>query len=238
MAGVRKLMLIPALALALVGCAPTDAAKEYETSRASQPPATTAPGTSAAAATPDSRAAQCAYPVGGNPAKPADPPSTTDVANKGTASAVISLNGTEIQVSLDQAAAPCTVHSFLSLASQGYYDNTKCHRLVDQGIFILQCGDPSGTGRGGPGYSFADELTGKETYPAGTIAMANAGPNTNGSQFFFVYADTPLPPEYTVFGHMDAKGVETVGEIASQGVDAGDRQTPIAPADITSITVG
>jgi peptidyl-prolyl cis-trans isomerase B (cyclophilin B) len=86
---------------------------------------------------------------------------------------------------------------------------------------VLQCGDPTGSGSGGPGYSFDDELTGKEKYPAGTLAMANAGPNTNGSQFFIVYADTPLPPSYTVFGTIDPEGLRVVKRIAGAGTSDG-----------------
>src|SRR5690606_21777336 len=102
----------------------------------------------------------------------------------GTVPATIRTSAGDLAVSLDADAAPCTVNSFLSLAQQGYFDETPCHRLTTSGIFVLQCGDPTGTGTGGPGYEFPDELTGSETYPAGTLAMANAGPDTNGSQFF------------------------------------------------------
>ena len=94
----------------------------------------------------------------------------------------------------------------MSLATQGYFDGTICHRLTtleESGIAVIQCGDPSGTGSGGPGYTFADETTGDEKYTAGVIAMANRGPDTNGSQFFIVYDDSPLPPDYTVFGSID-----------------------------------
>ena len=101
---------------------------------------------------------------------------------------------------------------------------------------MLQCGDPTGTGSGGPGYSFDDELTGKETYPAGTLAMANAGPNTNGSQFFLVYADTPLPPSYTVFGKMDPAGRRVVARIAAAGTaDGGPDGAPKQAVRITSV---
>ena len=109
----------------------------------------------------------------------------------------------------------------MSLAEQGYFDATPCHRLTTQGIFVLQCGDPTGTGTGGPGYSFDDELSGDETYPAGTLAMANAGPNTNGSQFFIVYEDTQLPPAYAVFGTVDEAGIKIVQEVAEKGTDTG-----------------
>ena len=116
----------------------------------------------------------------------------------------------DLEATLDREKTPCTVNSFVSLAEQGYFDDVKCHRMTTAGIFVLQCGDPSGTGSGGPGYSFGDELDGTETYGAGTLAMANAGPDTNGSQFFIVYADSELPPAYAVFGHVDDAAVATV----------------------------
>jgi peptidyl-prolyl cis-trans isomerase B (cyclophilin B) len=131
------------------------------------------------------------------------------------------------------------VHSVLSLAEQGYFDDTSCHRLTTQGIFVLQCGDPTATGSGGPGYSFADELTGQETYPAGTIAMANAGPDTNGSQFFLVYEDTELAPSYTTFGTLDDAGLDVVREVADAGVQGGAADGPPATeVVIESVSVG
>ncbi|QXT64300.1 peptidylprolyl isomerase [Tessaracoccus palaemonis] len=153
--------------------------------------------------------------------------------------ATIGLTAGDIDVTMDRATAPCTVNSFVSLAEQGFYDDTVCHRLVDTGIFILQCGDPTATGTGGPGYTIPDEVTADTTYPAGTVAMANRGAkNTGGSQFFLVYADTDLPADYTVLGTMDQAGIDVVGSIASQGVDAVDQTSPIAEAKITSITLG
>lgn len=180
----------------------------------------------------------CSYPVNGTPAKPVDPPPTDEVGRTGTTTATMQLASGTVTITLDRAATPCTVNSFVSLAGQGYFNDTKCHRLVDTGIFILQCGDPTATGTGGPGYSFADELTGKETYPKGTVAMANAGTDTNGSQFFFVWADTPLPPKYTVFGHIDDKSLQVITSIASQGVDGNDGISPIADATIKSVVLG
>jgi len=132
------------------------------------------------------------------------------------------------------------VNSFVSLAEQGYLDDTTCHRLTTaaSGISVLQCGDPTGTGMGGPGYSFADELSGSEKYPAGTLAMANAGPDTNGSQFFIVYGDTPLPPAYTVFGTVDDDGLKVVEEIAAKGAENGAPDGPPAePVNIETATV-
>jgi peptidyl-prolyl cis-trans isomerase B (cyclophilin B) len=115
--------------------------------------------------------------------------------------------------------APCTTFSFRFLASRGYYNLTHCHRLTTQSIFVLQCGDPTGTGAGGPGYEFNDENLAGATYPAGTVAMANAGPNTNGSQFFFTWQNTTLPPAYTPFGTV-IRGMKVLQKIAAAGDDS------------------
>jgi peptidyl-prolyl cis-trans isomerase B (cyclophilin B) len=117
------------------------------------------------------------------------------------------------------AEAPCTTFSFRFLAERHYFDRTHCHRLTIQGIFVLQCGDPTGTGSGGPGYRFNDENLTGATYPAGTVAMANAGPNTNGSQFFFVWKNTSLPPLYTPFATV-IKGMKVLLKIAAAGDDS------------------
>lgn len=176
----------------------------------------------------------CEYVPSGDAAKPVELPKTTAVLRSGTVTYVIKTNEGDVGVTMDRTKAPCTINSFESLATQGYYDDTVCHRLVDSGLFILQCGDPTATGRGGPGYTYADELDGTETYPAGTVAMANAGPNTNGSQFFLVYADTPLPPGYTVFGTMDVTGLGVINRIAAEG--QGGNSVPNNPAQILSVT--
>jgi peptidyl-prolyl cis-trans isomerase B (cyclophilin B) len=130
--------------------------------------------------------------------------------------------------------SPCTVNSFVSLAQQKYFDDTKCHRLTaSPASSVLQCGDPTGDGTGGPGYQFPNEYPTDQykpddpavhepvVYPRGTLAMANAGPNTNGSQFFMVYKDTQLPPEYTVFGKIQQDGLATLDKIAKGGVACG-----------------
>ncbi|WP_243437881.1 peptidylprolyl isomerase [Streptomyces sp. FH025] len=114
--------------------------------------------------------------------------------------------------------APCTTFSFRFLAEHDYFDRSHCHRLTTQRIYVLQCGDPTGTGSGGPGYSFPDENLTGATYPAGTVAMANAGPNTNGSQFFIVWKDTKLSPAYTPFGRVTA-GMDVLQKIAAAGED-------------------
>jgi peptidyl-prolyl cis-trans isomerase B (cyclophilin B) len=179
----------------------------------------------------------CSYPTDGAPAaKEVDPPSEK-APESGEVDVTISTTVGDLRATLGRDATPCTVNSFLSLAEQGYFDDTKCHRMTTAGIFVLQCGDPTGTGQGGPGYAFADELDGKETYGAGTLAMANAGPDTNGSQFFIVYADSPLPPSYTVFGHVDDAAVATVEDVAKKGVAGGQGDgAPNEDVTISSVT--
>lgn len=164
-----------------------------------------------------------------------------EAAYTGEIPIVLSTTLGDLDLTLDATKAPCTVGSFLSLASQGYYDDTPCHRLVTPqsgGLSVLQCGDPSGKGTGGPGYTVPDELDGSETYPAGTLAMANIGqPDTNGSQFFMVYAATQLPPEYTVFGTLDQAGIDKVAALAEKGV-AADGVAPAEAVDIERVSLG
>lgn len=168
----------------------------------------------------------CDYPSDGSqPAKEVEPP-PADATAGGSVDVTIATSAGDVGATLDAQAAPCTVNSFLSLADQGYFDDTTCHRLTTAGIFVLQCGDPTGSGAGGPGYSFADELSGRETYDAGTLAMANAGADTNGSQFFMVYEDSSLPPNYTVFGQIDDAGLKVVQDVAAKGTASGASDGP------------
>lgn len=159
----------------------------------------------------------------------------------------------DISFDMDAAKAPHTVNSFDFLAGKGYFDHTKCHRLVNQGIYVLQCGDPQGTGAGGPGYTLPDEnlkdpsLKGGK-YPAGTVAMANQynaqtkqGRDSGGSQFFLVYQDSPLPPDYTPFGKVSKDGMKVLKKIASAGAAAPDQMQNTAPnasVVINKATVG
>ena len=156
----------------------------------------------------------------------------------GTSTASIALTGGTVQIALDRETAPCTVGSFAFLSEAGYYDDTPCHRLTSSPtLSVLQCGDPSGTGKGGPGYSYADETNPTMLYPAGTVAMANAGPDTNGSQFFLVYADSTLPPSYTVFGTI-TKGLDVLTGIAAKGTSNGGKDgAPGEPVTISTITI-
>ena len=188
----------------------------------------------------DSKGAEsttCSYSEGGQPAaKKVDVPDST-ASRSGTVEATLATSVGDLELALDADGAPCTVNSFVSLAEQGYFDGTTCHRLVTEGIYVLQCGDPTGTGTGGPGYSYDDELDGDETYPAGTLAMANAGADTNGSQFFIVYEDTELPPSYTVFGTVSDATVQKVAEVAAAG-NADDGVAPATAVDISKVTLG
>lgn len=189
----------------------------------------------------DEETTDCSYTESGFPAsKEVDLPSPEAVA-EGEVEATMDTSVGEFGLTLDREAAPCTVNSWVSLAEQGWLDGTSCHRLTTRGIFVLQCGDPTGSGTGGPGYSFEDELTGDETYPAGTLAMANSGPDTNGSQFFLVFRDSQFAPSYTVFGTIDEAGLETIDAIAAEGNDNAHPAGGGAPnKDVTieSVTVG
>jgi cyclophilin family peptidyl-prolyl cis-trans isomerase len=129
-----------------------------------------------------------------------------------TYSAIIRTNHGDIAVDLFAEEAPQTVNNFVFLASEGFYDSVIFHRVVPG--FVVQGGDPTGSGRGGPGYRFRDELDHPRPYARGTLAMANAGPNTNGSQFFICLEDVGLPHAYTIFGKVTS-GMEAVDSIAS-----------------------
>ena len=201
-------------------------------------------GTAAADPAPDQTKGPCQYTRTPDepPARPVrlprDPKHTPD---RGTARIQISTNHGPLPLTLDRAQAPCTVQSFVHLARSRFYDRTICHRLTTYPTLeVLQCGDPSGTGSGGPGYRYRDELpvglepapndpTGeRRIYPRGTVAMANAGPDTNGSQFFLVYGNAYLRPNYTVFGTIGHAGLSTVDRIAAGGV----APTPEDPAPL------
>ena len=144
------------------------------------------------------------------PAKRYSAPPQKQIETNRTYHVVIKTNKGDIHVELNPAEAPMTVNNFVVLARDGYYDGVTFHRVVPR--FVIQGGDPTGTGSGGPGYKFQDEPV-KRPYKAGTVAMANAGPNTNGSQFFICLEDQPgLPPNYTIFGDAVA-GMDVVRNI-------------------------
>ena len=138
------------------------------------------------------------------------------------------------------AKAPITVTQLATLARGGFFNNTLCHRLTTQGLYVLQCGDPTATGSGGPNFTFRDEnlpVEGLNNYPAGTVAMANSGPGTNGSQFFLVFADTTLGANYTLWGTI-TQGLDIVKAIAKAGVKGGGADgAPNQPISINRVTV-
>jgi cyclophilin family peptidyl-prolyl cis-trans isomerase len=156
-------------------------------------------------------------------------------ANKGY-SAILHTEAGDIEVELNAKETPITVNNFVSLAKKGFYDNTIFHRAIKG--FMIQGGDPSGDGSGGPGYKFDDEsFTGE--YTRGILAMANAGPNTNGSQFFIMHQDYPLPKNYVIFGKV-LSGMDSVDKIAEAEVTAsasGEISKPVKPVKITSIEI-
>ena len=190
--------------------------------------------------------AGCTYSKSGTAAKdvglPAYDPAKA-ASYKQPFSVVLATDQGDITLQMAADKAPCTTNSFKHLAQAKYFDGTSCHRLTTANIYVLQCGDPTGTGSGGPGYQFPEEnlpADGPDNYPAGTVAMANAGSGTNGSQFFLVYKNTTLPPNYTIFGTV-SKGLDVVQKVADAGSDdsngAGDGK-PKLPITIKTATVG
>ncbi len=200
---------------------------------------------------------QCAYPDSPEGASKQVEKPSGEPAEDAPAEVTIATDQGDIKVGLDADQAPCAVNSFSSLAKQGFYDDTPCHRLVASGqggLNVLQCGDPTGTGTGGPGYQYDEELvdqdprlqpclgqvderSGKEfcTFPAGTVAMAKTlAPGSTGSQFFLVFEDSVLDASYTVLGRMSAAGLKVVQSVAAQGVAPGSEK-PKQPVTITSV---
>ena len=156
------------------------------------------------------------------------------------ASITFTTNQGEIVIETTPSLAPLTVNAIAALAQKKYFDGTICHRLTTEGIFVLQCGDPTGTGTGGPGFNIPDENLPQpivNNYPAGTVAMANAGPGTSGSQFFLVYQDTSLGPDYTIWGSITS-GLDILKTIASAGVVGGGADgAPASAVTIESVNV-
>ncbi|WP_158890607.1 peptidylprolyl isomerase [Amycolatopsis anabasis] len=176
-----------------------------------------------------------------NPAaKPVHPPLPW-AFNRGTVRATIETNYGDVRLKLDRANAPCAVHNLVHLARHRFYHRTQCFRLTNSArLGVLQCGDIHSVEKGGPGYKFADEVTGKETYPRGTIAMGNQGPGTNGSQFFIVHSFANIKPMYTVLGQV-TRGMEVLDRIVANGIIPGDNGEqdglPAKPVKIHRIVV-
>jgi peptidyl-prolyl cis-trans isomerase B (cyclophilin B) len=206
-----------------------------------------APTSSSAAATTNADGTiACAYNPddSGNPnlTDVGTPPNPEATPTQGTTSLLMSTDQGDLTLTLDRAKAPCAAASFTYLTEQGFFDGSSCHRLVNQETFgVLQCGDPTGTGSGGPSYKYAEEVSAHTTYPRGTIAMAKtSAPNTTGSQFFLCFVDTELPPDYTVVGTIDEAGLGVLETVAAGGIkDVGPTGDgpPAIPVTIESLTV-
>jgi cyclophilin family peptidyl-prolyl cis-trans isomerase len=149
------------------------------------------------------------------------PPTPEATPTQGTATLLMSTTQGDLTLTLDRTKAPCAAASFTYLASQKFFDGSPCHREVNQPTFgVLQCGDPTGSGSGGPSYKFAQEVPEGTTYPRGTIAMANTGqPNSTGSQFFLCFTDTQLSPDYSPVGTVDEAGLAVLDKVAAAGND-------------------
>jgi peptidyl-prolyl cis-trans isomerase B (cyclophilin B) len=185
-------------------------------------PNPTATPTAAATPTPTlaaEPATHCTYTPSGTAARKVGMPPAKPAFKAAKYQATIKTSQGNIVLDLFNHKATCTVNSFIYLAAKKYFNSTPCHRLTTAGIYVLQCGDPTGTGSGGPGYKFADEnLTGAK-YSQGTVAMANSGPGTNGSQFFLVYRNSlTLPASYTPFGEI-VSGLGIIQNVAKAGTD-------------------
>jgi peptidyl-prolyl cis-trans isomerase B (cyclophilin B) len=213
------------LSLSLVGGGGTSKAASSSKATASPTPSASASATATAAAVAEP-AHHCAYTASAG-SKASLPPATPDWTASYTAT--INTNRGPIVIKLANSKATCTVNSFVHLAETGFWSNTQCHRVSDSnGLYMLQCGDPTAKasqtlscssatlGTGGPGYEFNDENLTGATYPAGTVAMANSGANTNGSQFFLVFANTSLSAAYTPFGTITT-GLDILQNVAKAG---------------------
>ncbi len=197
----------------------------------------------AASATPAAEACFKKAPSGGNPnLKDVGMPDAAKTVKSGTQTMTIKANIGDIVVKVDTAKAPCNAQSFSYLASKKFFDKSTCHRMTTKaaGLEVLQCGDPSGTGSGGPTYTVKDEnlpAGKKPSYPAGTVAVANTGAKGSGSsQFFIVYGDTELPPNYSVIGTI-TKGLDAVKKVASKGVKPADPSKPGDGAPKEKVTI-
>jgi peptidyl-prolyl cis-trans isomerase B (cyclophilin B) len=233
----RRVVLLAALAAPLLTACGSSTPTATGTSSSPSPESTKAAPTTTLAPVPDGF--KCTWTNTGDAAKPVALPPTT-VAKTSKIATIRTSVGT-LRITLTGAATPCTVASFVSLSLQGFYNDTSCHRMGNMtGFSFLQCGDPTGTGMGGPGYAFADELTGDETYKTGTVAMANSGPDTNGSQFFLVFGDSSFNgPNYTVFGHLDQASIDVLKTVGAKGNDGsgGSSGAPNEKVTFESVTI-
>ena len=210
-----------------------------QTEQVATPEASTA-GASTAASPAAAKPEGCEFVKTETPGtKQVDLPPTDEVEQEQVFDVTLTTDRGAIVFETLTSKAPCAIQNMRHLAHLAYYDDTPCHRLTTQGISVLQCGSPDGSPSGNPGYTFADENLEGATYPRGTVAMANSGPATNGSQFFLVYEDSALPPNYTPFGKI-TKGLEVLEQVAAAGSDessgAGDGK-PNLPVQIKTLRV-
>ncbi|MEV6768962.1 peptidylprolyl isomerase [Nocardia sp. NPDC051030] len=263
----RKQITIAASALGVVVVAVAAGLGFYFVNKNSDDSSTTAasesPDASLSAAAPPSAkpkpaSVTCDYRNSARPSdKPVNKPGTDNISTAGNVKATIDTSAGAIPIELNAGESPCTVNSFESLAKQKFFDGTSCHRMTtSKGLQVLQCGDPTGTGMGGPGYQFDNEYPTDQydptdqaaqypvAYKRGVLAMANAGPDqtdgkgTNGSQFFLVYGDSQLPPQYTIFGTVDEAGLATLDKIAKAGVTGGGQDgKPATDVNISSVQI-
>jgi len=225
----------------LAACSTTGVSEEQASSPApsdSASASTPAPSDSATPAAPASTGPCKPSSAVGSPAKDVGAPNDVLPAKSYTFN--LKTNCGDIEITADGVKAPITVSTLAFLTKGGFYNGTICHRLTTQGLFVLQCGDPTATGGGGPNFTFKDEnLPAQQdnNYPAGSVAMANSGPNTNGSQFFLVYADTTLGANYTLWGKI-TKGLDVVKSIATYGTaDGSGDGSPKATVEIINASV-
>ncbi len=221
-----RLIVLIVLVLGLTACGGDDDDQEPTV----EPPAAAAPG---GCWSPEQRLDD----VAGKPQWSAPPAMTIDISRSYTAAVETSLGAFTVELLPEEA--PLTVNSFVCLARAEFFDGIVFHRIVEG--FVVQAGDPTGTGGGGPGYRFADERPTTLNYERGTLAMANAGPGTNGSQFFVCLTDLSqrLPKDYTIFGRV-TEGMETVDAIGAVPVEvgrSGEVSSPTEPVTITSVTI-
>lgn len=175
-------------------------------------------------------------------AEPTGTPPPATIAEDREWTGTMTLNEIPVEISIDGVNAPQAASNFIDLSQSGYYADTPCHRLTTEGLYVLQCGDPTGSGSGGPGYSFGplENIPEDGVYPAGTIAMARAqAEDSMGSQFFIVYEDTELPaPGYTIFGQVTGGLDELQTAVIDEGVQGGVSDgPPLVPVSITDITL-
>ncbi|MGO9081845.1 MAG: peptidylprolyl isomerase [Streptosporangiaceae bacterium] len=230
---------IPALAGAFSGGGKPAASGSAKSTSAASASASASPSTTTSAAPVAEPAHHCTYPANPPAARKVSFPPARPDYQAGYTAAIKTNRGT-ITIRLLNSKATCTVNSFVSLARQKYFNSTHCQRLTTVGYFVLQCGDPTGTGSGGPGYKFDDENLAGAKYTAGTVAMANSGANTNGSQFFLVYKNSlTLPASYTPFGTITG-GLNIIQKVAKAGSDnsngTGDGH-PKEKVEIESVTI-